>query len=352
MTDLKTLFMRQENLQKNGAKPANGHMAPIERDHGARLFNGHFQVGIGVYDGLSALLAEKWKFDFVWVSSFCCSAAAGLPDAGIIGPEDILHVVRCVRRTTDLPIVTDLDSGYGDPVKVFHVVEAMARAGVAALCMEDNPTSKRCSLYDGYDRVLVSPEEHIARLRAAKAAIQQARSSCRVIARTEALVAGMGVAEALKRAKAYADAGADAVFIQSLDATGNEVLTFGREWKRRTPIFIAPTRLPQITKKDFANAGISHPIFANQGLRAAHAAMDRTFGALAQGESAAAAGSEISPVATVASLVGAQKVVDLEASLAGALEKSALPEKKPRANALPRSLRKLGGRAPSVAAKR
>src|SRR5882724_1210920 len=222
-----------------------------ESEDVARLFNGRPQVGVGVYDGLSALLAEKHRFDFVWVSSFCCSAATGLPDAGIIGPEDILNVVRCIRRSIDLPIVTDLDSGYGDAVKVFHVVEAMARAGVAALCIEDNPTCKRCSLYDGYARILVSPEEHIARLRAAKAAIQQARSNCRVIARTEALVAGMGIKEALRRATAYADAGADAVFIQSLDATGNEVLTFGREWKRRTPIFIAPTRLPQITKKDF-----------------------------------------------------------------------------------------------------
>jgi len=130
----------------------------------ARLFNGRPQIGVGVFDGLSALLAEKHRFDFVWVSSFCCSAAAGLPDAGIIGPEDILGVVRCVRRSMKLPIVIDLDSGYGDPVKAFHVVEAMARAGAAGLCIEDNPLSKRCSLYDGYDRSLVSPEEHIARL--------------------------------------------------------------------------------------------------------------------------------------------------------------------------------------------
>ena len=121
-------------------------MSAPQLDHPARLFDGHCQVGVGVYDGLSALLAEKWRFDFVWVSSFCCSAAAGLPDAGIIGPEDVLNVIRCVRRSVGLPIVVDIDSGYGDPVKAFHVVEAMARAGAAALCIEDNPISKRCSL--------------------------------------------------------------------------------------------------------------------------------------------------------------------------------------------------------------
>ncbi|HLY75265.1 MAG TPA: isocitrate lyase/PEP mutase family protein [Planctomycetota bacterium] len=288
-----------------------------ETDNASRLFNGRHQVGVGVYDGLSALLAEKHRFDFVWVSSFCCSAAAGLPDAGIIGPEDILGVVRCVRRSVKLPIVVDLDSGYGDPVKAFHVVEAMARAGAAGLCIEDNPVSKRCSLYDGYDRSLVSTEEHIARLRAARAGVKEAQSPARIIARTEALVAGLGVEEALRRAGAYADAGADAVFVQSLDKTGQEVLTFAREWRRRTPVFIAPTRLPQITKKEFFASGISHTMFANQGLRAAHAAMDRTFGNLARAESAQAVESEISTVAAVAVQVGAQKLLDLEALVAG-----------------------------------
>jgi phosphoenolpyruvate phosphomutase len=269
-----------------------------------------------VYDGLSALLAAKRNFNFLWVSSFCCSAAAGLPDVGIIGPEEILSVIRCVRRCVDRPILVDLDSGYGDAVKICHVTEAMARAGAAGLCIEDNPSSKRCSLYDGYERVLASIEEHAARVRAARAGVMEARSTCRIIARTEALVAGLGLAEALRRAKAYADAGADGVFIQSLDATGSEVLSFAREWRRQTPLFIAPTRLPQITKQDFFAAGVSHAIFANQALRAAHAAMDRTFSILSAAESSQAVESQISSIAEVGALVGAQKVVALEAFLA------------------------------------
>jgi phosphoenolpyruvate phosphomutase len=318
----------------------NGHSTPTqERDPIARLFNGQPQMGVGVYDGLSALLAEKWHFDFVWVSSFCCSAAMGLPDAGIIGPEDILKVVRCVRRSADLPIVVDLDSGYGDAVKACHVVEAMARAGAAALCIEDNPISKRCSLYDGYDRNLVSVEEHIARLRAARAGVNAAGTATRIIARTEALVAGMGVEEALRRATAYVDAGADAVFIQSLDATGKEVLTFGREWNRRTPVFIAPTRMPQLNKRDFFAAGISHTMFANQGLRAAHAAIDRTFGRLAEAGSSLAIEPEISKVVTVASLVGAQKVVELEALLAQKITLPKSPRVKKSARLLVKSSR-------------
>jgi phosphoenolpyruvate phosphomutase len=305
-------------------------MPAPELDHAARLFDGHCKVGVGVYDGLSALLAEKWRFDFVWISSLCCSAAAGLPDAGILGPEDVLNVIRCVRRSIDLPIVVDIDSGYGDPVKAFHVVEAMARAGAAALCIEDNPISKRCSLYDGYARELASIEEHSARVRAARAGVAKARANCRIIARTEALVAGLGVMEALRRTAAYVDAGADAVFIQSLDATGKEVLTFGKAWRRRTPLFIAPTRLPHVTKQEFFAAGISHAIFANHGMRAAHAAMDRTFRILAEADSSQAIESEISTVAAIGALVGAQKVVELEALLAQKNSKPAAGREKTR----------------------
>jgi phosphoenolpyruvate phosphomutase len=289
------------------------------------LFNGCSQVGTGVHNGLSALIAAKWHFDFLWVSSFCCSASAGLPDVGIIGVDEMLAIVRTVHRSAPLPIVVDLDSGYGDAIKVYSVVEAMAQAGAAALCIEDNPLSKRCSLYGGYDRVLVTIEEHVARIRAALEAVKASGRATKIIARTEALVAGMGVKEALRRATAYADAGADAIFIQSLDATGNEVLTFGRQWQRRTPIFIAPTRMPETNKQAFFDAGISHFIFANHGLRAAYAAMDHVYGVLSQAPCSSVIEKEIAKVMDVASMVGAQKVLDLEALLGIGSEKKKTP---------------------------
>ena len=151
------------------------------------------------------------------------------------------------------------------------------------------------------------------RLRAARSAVQAVRRDCRIIARTEALVAGMGVPEALRRAKEYVEAGADAVFVQSLDATGGEVLTFGRAWKSRTPLFIAPTRMPKVTRTEFKQAGISHQIFANQGIRAAHKALERTFGALSEAESSFAAEQEISSVRDVAGSVGAHNLFAMEA---------------------------------------
>src|SRR5258706_11739175 len=278
-----------------------------------RLFDGKPKVGVGVYDGLSALIAAKENFDFLWVSSFSCSAATGLPDVGIIGDSEILTTVRTARRLTPLPIVVDLDAGYGDPLKIYHVVDAMVRAGAAALCIEDNPTSKRCSLYPGHKRDLASSKDHVARIRAAREAVKGAGSSCRIIARTEALVAGLGIAEALSRCSPYADAGADGVFVQSLDPTGEDVLDFARQWGRRTPIFIGPTRFPHATRKQFINAGISHQTFANQAMRAAHAALVKTIGALAGAESSMVVENEISPVAAVAATVGAERIFELEA---------------------------------------
>ncbi len=282
------------------------------RENLRRLLIDSGQTGVGVHDGLSTLLASKNPFDFLWVSSYCSSAAMGLPDAGIIGAEEMLAMVRLVRRTTQLPIVVDLDAGYGDPLKIYNVVKEMVRAGASALCIEDNPSSKRCSLYDGLERTLVTAEEHMARVRAAKAAIASIDGSCIVVARTEAFLACLGVEEALRRSSAYVEAGADAVFVQSVDATGEEILQFCRGWARRTPVFLAPTRIPHIPKTELFSAGASHVIFANQGLRAAHAAMDRVFRALATLPSSAEAEKDISTVKRVSADVGADHIEALE----------------------------------------
>src|SRR5438105_10996990 len=83
-----------QNVNSEAHASHSGCASPSEAQHANVLFDGTYKIGIGVYDGLSALLAEKGKFDFAWISSFCCSAALGLPDAGIVGPEEILSVVR------------------------------------------------------------------------------------------------------------------------------------------------------------------------------------------------------------------------------------------------------------------
>jgi phosphoenolpyruvate phosphomutase len=232
------------------------------------------RIGIGVYDGLSTLVAQGGDVDFLWLSSFCVSASLGRPDAGVLDASEMATLVRTVSMTTRHPVVVDMDSGYGDALKVSMATQMIAKSGASAVCIEDNPLVKRSSLYDIDDRELATVDEHEERLRAARDGLV---AGCRLIARTEALVAGLGVAEALNRAHRYAEAGADAVFVQATKPDeGQELLEFARKWARRTPVFIAPTRYPALGVEDYTAAGITHWIFANQAIRAAYRAVDST----------------------------------------------------------------------------
>jgi phosphoenolpyruvate phosphomutase len=279
------------------------------------LLNGSAKLGIGVHDGLSAILATRPGFDFVWVSSFETSAAQGLPDAGLLDLKDMLSTVQTVKRCTTLPVLVDLENGYGEPVKVFHAVRAMAEAGVAGVCLEDNTCAKRSSLYEGYERELTPVSEHVARIRAARLAIKEVLSSCALIARTEALVAGKSVDEALRRSHAYKTAGADAIFIQSICTDGTDVISFCKQWAKRTPVFLAPTKYPRTANEVLFTAGASHIIWANYGIRAAHRAMDEVFAELLRAGSAHAVEKNISTIREISESVGAQKLKEFEAAL-------------------------------------
>jgi len=275
----------------------------------ARLLEDREHTGLGVHDGFSTLLANGAGADFLWASSFAASASRGFPDAGLLEASTMAPVVNEISRVTELPIVVDMDAGYGDELKVRYSADAMTRAGATAICIEDNPVSKRCSLYDGHERELVSPEEHCARIKAARAGI--ANRPCAVIARTEALVAGLGVDEALARAGAYVDAGADAVFAQAVALDeGDQLLEFCMRWGRRTPVFLAPTTYSHRTRAQWYAAGASHVIFANQGIRAAHRAILTVFRQLVASDAPIEAEEDISSVADIAEEVGAKMALE------------------------------------------
>lgn len=285
------------------------HMSVLTQSIGARgraldaLLDPVARTGVGVHDGLSTVLAAKAGFDFIWISSFATSAVSGLPDAGLLDSSDMAAVVGVVRRSCRMPIVVDMDAGYGDELKVSLAAGLIARAGADAICIEDNPTSKRSSLYDGYARPLVSTEEHLARIVAAKAGI--GTQPCAVIARTESLVAGRGVDEALARTEAYVEGGADAIFVQCVDAARlDELLEFCNRWERRTALYIAPTRYPQVARERLHDAGATHYIYANQAVRAAHRAMAEVFQQLVRAEGSLGIEPTISTVREVASDLG------------------------------------------------
>ena len=227
---------------------------------------------VGAHDALSAKLIQLAGFDAIWASGFAISASLKcIPDASFITSSEQLDVERNMAEAITIPIIADVDTGYGNALNVMRTVNEQERAGVAAISIEDNVYPKRCSFYAGVRRELIAIEEHCGKIRAAKAA--QTIPDFVVIARTEALIAGWGQEEALKRAEAYAEAGADAVLIHSKSPTFDELKTVAKAWSGRVPLVVVPTIFDGVTAAELENAGFKIVIYANQMVRASIRAM-------------------------------------------------------------------------------
>jgi len=229
-------------------------------------------TAVGAHDALSAKLVQEAGFDAIWASGFGISAALKcIPDASFVTLTEQLDVERNMVEAVGIPIIADCDTGYGNALNVMRTVTDHERAGIAAICIEDNVFPKRCSFYAGVRRELVPIDEHCGKIKAAKAA--QTVPDFMVIARTEALIAGWGQEEALKRAEAYAKAGADAVLIHSKSPTFDELKTAARKWSGRVPLVVVPTIFDGVTATELQEAGFKIVIYANQVIRAGIKAM-------------------------------------------------------------------------------
>src|SRR5262247_189334 len=181
-------------------------------------------LAAGAHDALSAKLAEEAGFDAIWASGFGISAVQGVPDANILTLTETLEAVRRICDAVAVPVVADCDNGYGNAINVMRTASEFERAGAAGICIEDNEFPKRCSFYAGVRRDLVATEEHARKVEAAVSA--RRNPGFAVIARTEALICGLGLDEALTRATAYAAAGADAVLVHSKQKDFAELARF------------------------------------------------------------------------------------------------------------------------------
>jgi phosphoenolpyruvate phosphomutase len=172
-----------------------------------------------------------------------------------------------------IPILFDGDSGHGGFNQFRILVHRLCRRGIAGVCIEDKLFPKSNSFVDSGAQKLTSVEDFVGKLRAGLDA--RSASDFAIIARTEALVVGAGMAEALRRARAYADAGVDAVLIHSKAHTFDEVQALCAAWGRPTPIVCVPTTYPDTTRAQFEAAGVTIAIWANHMLRAAVRAMQQ-----------------------------------------------------------------------------
>lgn len=272
-------------------------------------------VAVGAHDAMSARLIDAWGFGAVWVSGFGVSAMAyGLPDLNLVTMTETLEVSRRIEAVTDLPVIVDCDNGYGGFSNVVRTVVDFDRAGMAAVCIEDNLFPKRNSLYSGQaQRELVKTSEQARRLRAAKAA--QESSDFTLIARVEALIAGHGIDAAVERACAYADAGADAILIHSKDRTLVEIEGFLEGWRQSgldVPLVAVPTLFPDWSAGQLAAKGFSMVILANHPMRASVKAMQETLGRLRPEGRASAADPHIAEVDEIFELVHTRETIEAE----------------------------------------
>ena len=168
----------------------------------------------GAFDAMSAKLVEITNFDAVWAGSFAISATHAVPDASIMTMTEFLQIAKNMVDSCDIPIIADCDTGFGGPSNVSHLVKQYEQAGVAGISIEDKIFPKQNSLLENGKQELLSEKDFVAKIIAGKES--KVNSDFMIIARTEALIAGFGVDEALKRATAYENAGADAILILSL----------------------------------------------------------------------------------------------------------------------------------------
>ena len=266
---------------------------------------------VGAHDALSARLIERAGFDGVWASGFAISASLKcIPDASFVTSSEQLEVERNIVEAVGIPVIADCDTGYGNALNVMRTVNDRERAGVAAICIEDNVYPKRCSFYAGVRRELIPIEEHCGKIKAAKAA--QIFPEFMVIARTEALIAGWGQEEALKRAEAYAEAGADAVLIHSKSKTFDELRSVYQAWSGSVPLVVVPTIFDQTTAAEMEEAGAKIIIYANQPVRAAISAMQATLDLIKRDTRPGAANERIVTLQEVYDIVGVPQMEEDE----------------------------------------
>ena len=234
--------------------------------------NSIIKVG-GAFDAMSAKLVENSGFDAVWAGSFAISATHALPDASILTMTEFFDVASNMSSTCEIPIIADCDTGYGGPSNVNHMVRKYESAGISSICIEDKTFPKQNSLLENGKNDLLSQKEFVAKILAAREARND--KNFIIIARVEALISGAGMNEALKRAVAYENAGADAILIHSKQKTPDEIFEFTDSWKGSVPIVVVPTTYDSVKISELESHKIKMVIYANQTLRVAHMAMTR-----------------------------------------------------------------------------
>lgn len=225
------------------------------------------------HNGLSAKIVEETGFEGVWASGLSVSSALGVRDSNEASWTQVLEVLEFMADATSIPILVDADTGYGNFNNFRRLVNKLIQRDIAAVCIEDKLFPKTNSFL-GANQPLADIDEFCGKIKAGKDA--QSNDDFSVVARVEALIAGWGLDEALRRAEAYHEAGADGILIHSKESAADEILAFAKEWANRSPVVIVPTKYYATPTDHFRDVGINLIIWANHNMRAAINSMRET----------------------------------------------------------------------------
>lgn len=270
------------------------------------LHSSELEFLMEAHDGLSARIVEQAGFKGVWASGLCMSASLGVRDNNEASWTQILEVLEFMSDATTIPIMVDADTGYGNFNNVRRLVQKLEQRNVAAMCIEDKLFPKTNSFLRGETQPLADMVEFCGKIRAAKDT-QQDPDFC-VVARTESFIVGRGLPEALRRAEAYYQAGADAILMHSKISTPDQVLAFMAEWKDTCPVVIVPTMYYKTPTEVFVEAGVSMVIWANHLLRSSITAMQQTAAKLYREQTLLSIEKVIAPVKEVFRLQNAEEL--------------------------------------------
>lgn len=261
------------------------------------------------HDGLSAKLVEEAGFPAIWGSGLAISAALGVRDANEASWTDVLNVLEFMADASSLPILLDGDTGYGNFNNVRRLVRKLEQRQVAGVCLEDKLFPKTNSFIDGEKQQLAQVDEFCGKIRAAKDT--QIDPDFMLVARTEAFIAGWGLEEALLRATAYAEAGADTILVHSKRKDSSDIMSFMEHWTSDVPVVIVPTKYPTEPIESFVKKGITNFIFANHSIRSVITTLQNNLAKLYQTRSLMSVEHDIAPVDEIFRL---QNVKELKAS--------------------------------------
>ncbi|KMP38672.1 methylisocitrate lyase [Bacillus cereus] len=224
----------------------------------------------GAHDAMAALVAKNIGFSALYLSGAAYTASKGLPDLGIVTSTEVAERARDLVRATDLPVLVDIDTGFGGVLNVARTAVEMVEAKVAAVQIEDQQLPKKCGHLNG--KKLVTTEELVQKIKA----IKEVAPSLYIVARTDARGVE-GLDEAIERANAYVKAGADAIFPEALQSE-EEFRLFNS--KINAPLLANMTefgKTPYYSAEEFANMGFQMVIYPVTSLRVAAKAYENVF---------------------------------------------------------------------------